>query len=559
MAKADAHFVDSGIAGLTAATTWTSSNYKTTEGDYTEFFVGFDITPLTDYYIIAKATSESALNTDFGTSGYFGYTWAGGGTASTRDAVQLSSGKLLIPHNYYKLTMVNTDGTIDTTFATSGTYTMANNITVNKVLVDSVGNFHVFGGVAAAGSNITYRKLSSNGTYLGGITAGNSSASFNDAIWADSGKTRIIACGTANAGNTADIFAINPTTADIDTDWAGNLGLGGYAQFAYPASTLYTLKLLSDGILCYQQNSVLLFKIELDGSALDTSWGTNGVVDFSNNMSAYGDCREVDVYGDDEVFVLSRVNSGGLHIYINHLDATGTVTATHEFTGAGQYTYTCLQVFNDKLILAGNGGNADNVEIWSQDFVKESGFDLAGDFTVTAITYVIPDESTKEPDVNTVTGTQSRTVQYPSDYSHLNGETVQILGDGAVYPDEVVTNGTVSVSSICSNVHAGYQFISRLLPTKLDGEVYLKRIHEIILKFYQTLGGKFGETTSSLDTIHFRKTSDEMNDSPDLFTGHIELPFDGSWNRRGDIWIYQVQPLPMTLIGCDATLDFSDD
>jgi len=93
---------------------------------------------------------------------------------------------------------------------------------------------------------------------------------------------------------------------------------------------------------------------------------------------------------------------------------------------------------------------------------------------------------------------------------------------------------------------------------KLDGEIKMKRISEIILQLYNTLGGKFGEDEDNLNTIIFRSAGDVMDDSPALFIGHKVLSFNGSYNRRGDVVIKQSQPLPMKLLGIAAKVYIED-
>lgn len=137
--------------------------------------------------------------------------------------------------------------------------------------------------------------------------------------------------------------------------------------------------------------------------------------------------------------------------------------------------------------------------------------------------------------------------------SHLEGETVQVLADGKVHPDCVVTSGAITLNYTASKVHVGYGFTSTLKPMKPDiegtGISVIKHIFGAIISFYNTLGAKFGTSTSSMDTVTFRTTADEMNDSPELFTGAKEVPVGGGFEYEGDFIIQQTQPLPTTVRG----------
>ncbi len=137
---------------------------------------------------------------------------------------------------------------------------------------------------------------------------------------------------------------------------------------------------------------------------------------------------------------------------------------------------------------------------------------------------------------------QARTTTFPQDRSHLNGETVQILDDGVVVADQTVASGVVS--GIAGTYHIGLAYTSTLKPSKLDlegmGIILTKVITKAIVSFYNTLKGKVGNSVSNLETVSFDTT---------LFTGIKEVPFDGGYERSGDILVIQDEPLPCTVRG----------
>ena len=139
---------------------------------------------------------------------------------------------------------------------------------------------------------------------------------------------------------------------------------------------------------------------------------------------------------------------------------------------------------------------------------------------------------------------------YPTGLTHLEGEEVQLLVDGAVVASDTVSGGAVDGDDGTEN-RVGLGYISQVKPSKLDvegmGIALTKRITEAVLSFYKTLGGQYGPTTDDLDTIPFRTT--ETDSAPDLFTGVKELHFDGGYEKEGDVIVYQDQPLPITVRG----------
>jgi len=145
---------------------------------------------------------------------------------------------------------------------------------------------------------------------------------------------------------------------------------------------------------------------------------------------------------------------------------------------------------------------------------------------------------------------------------HLEGETVSVLGDGSVHADVVVSSAIATLTEYYNKCHIGKGFASKLVPMKLAypganirGKV--KRIHEIIFSFQDTLGAKFG-TDEATETIPFRVTSDPMGSPPPLFTGEKIQTFPGDYGYEGNIYIEQTQPLPMTVRSITAKLQVYD-
>ena len=147
------------------------------------------------------------------------------------------------------------------------------------------------------------------------------------------------------------------------------------------------------------------------------------------------------------------------------------------------------------------------------------------------------------------TGEQNRTTAMPADYAHLNGQTIQCLGDASYLGTDVVASGTVTIDDDTTVNHVGLQYTSKLLPMKLDGEVHVKRISKIVPNFNESVGGDYGKSLSDLDSMVLRDANDPLDTDAVLYSGTVELPFDGLYDRSGDIHITQDEPLPMKLLG----------
>ena len=138
---------------------------------------------------------------------------------------------------------------------------------------------------------------------------------------------------------------------------------------------------------------------------------------------------------------------------------------------------------------------------------------------------------------------------------HLEGETVQILADGAVVPDQVVINGTITLDKAASKINYGLGYVSDVETMRIEAgsangtsQGKIKRINKVTIRFFDTLGAKFGPNENKLDIIPFRSTSDPMDSAPPRFSGDKEGSFNSGYETEGRVFIRQEQPLPLTVL-----------
>ena len=122
---------------------------------------------------------------------------------------------------------------------------------------------------------------------------------------------------------------------------------------------------------------------------------------------------------------------------------------------------------------------------------------------------------------------------------HLEGETVQILADGAVKPNEVVTSGQITLESEASIVHVGLSFTSKVKTMPLEGggesgtsQGKPQRVHKVHIRILDSLAMKHGIDDTDLSIDHFRESSGLMDQSPDLFTGIRTILLDGDYDNE---------------------------
>lgn len=142
-----------------------------------------------------------------------------------------------------------------------------------------------------------------------------------------------------------------------------------------------------------------------------------------------------------------------------------------------------------------------------------------------------------------------------SGLNHLEGETVQIVGDGAVYPPKTVTAGAVALSGPpASKIEVGLPYYSLLesmrpeVPVQGTSQGRMKHWSEIIVRLEESLGCYVNG-----EEIPFRSSTDLMDAPPPIFTGDRAMRNVGR-DTDGTVIVEQRQPLPLTVVGIFGTL-----
>ena len=152
----------------------------------------------------------------------------------------------------------------------------------------------------------------------------------------------------------------------------------------------------------------------------------------------------------------------------------------------------------------------------------------------------------------TYRGAETSTI---SGLTWLEGEEVAILANGKVLPNQVVTNGKISLSEPATLVHVGLPIEADIqtLPTVLSlqdgsyGMGHMKNINEVWARVYKTSGFMAGPTFDSL-TEYKQRTTENYGNPPDLMDKEIALTTFANWSDTGAVCIRQAYPLPMTLV-----------
>ena len=142
-----------------------------------------------------------------------------------------------------------------------------------------------------------------------------------------------------------------------------------------------------------------------------------------------------------------------------------------------------------------------------------------------------------------------------SGLNHLEGETIQILADGAAHADKTISGGSITLDRSASKVHIGYGYTSSLETLRMEAgaedgiaQGKIKRIHGVTARFFQTVGAELGPDNNNLDRLPFRDSSMSMDQAVPLFNGDKEISFPSGYDNDAKIVIRQTQPLPMTIL-----------
>ena len=153
------------------------------------------------------------------------------------------------------------------------------------------------------------------------------------------------------------------------------------------------------------------------------------------------------------------------------------------------------------------------------------------------------------------------TREYESDVSqvsgleHLEGKSVQVLGDGQLQAEKTVASGIIAIDPPAKKITVGLGYRALTEPMPLEIVVQqgtslgtVKRVVSARIQFYRSLGVSAGVDEDSLEGIVDLEFSHAMGEPIPPFSGVKELTLSGDWDKSGKLVIVQDNPLPMTVL-----------
>jgi hypothetical protein len=139
---------------------------------------------------------------------------------------------------------------------------------------------------------------------------------------------------------------------------------------------------------------------------------------------------------------------------------------------------------------------------------------------------------------------------------HLEGRTdVGGLANGYVFRSKTVTNGTITLDSPASRVHAGLLYTADLETLRLDAgakatdsvQGKAKKISRLTVRVEHSLGFWSGVSRDRMREAKFGLPA-QYGQPPDLITGDKDITLTPEWNKEGQYVVQQRDPLPLTIL-----------
>lgn len=142
-----------------------------------------------------------------------------------------------------------------------------------------------------------------------------------------------------------------------------------------------------------------------------------------------------------------------------------------------------------------------------------------------------------------------------SGLSHLEGETVNILADGAVSPPQVVTGGALptALEAPASRIQIGLPITAdlQLLPLAFEAQAFgqgrQKNVNKVWLRVNNSSGIFAGPSFTQLKEAK-QRTTEPYGQPPNLQSQEIPIVLTPTWQDNGTVCVRQSDPLALTLV-----------
>jgi len=373
--------------------------------------------------------------------------------------------------------------------------------------------------------------------------------------------------------NVGNLLLFNQRAGRKVRELVFNFDVDGYLA---PDITLLAEHVTESGItdMAYQQeNDTLIWAVTADGTLIACTYLRDQNVVGWHRHPVGGELAEVETVAvipsadglRDELWcvVKRRINSTHTRRYIEYINPdifvdSGLVLDTPiTITGATQANPVVVTTSGSHGL--SDGDLVDIKAIKGMTELNGNRYKVANKTSTTFELTLQSDDSNVDGSSYTAydTGGEVRLgITTVTGLEHLEGETVQIVGNGAVFPDKTVSAGSVTVSEAVSEAYVGLAYTSTVKPSRPEFGMPMgitqgksKRWNNVFVRLLNTTG-----IAINGDQMPFRKSSDPMNEKVAAFTGDKKVSNMG-WDKDGFVEVKQEQPLDMHVVAIGGDLN----
>lgn len=168
--------------------------------------------------------------------------------------------------------------------------------------------------------------------------------------------------------------------------------------------------------------------------------------------------------------------------------------------------------------------------------------------------------------VSIASGDWNLSITSVSGLEYLEGETIRVLDDGGQKtPDEVVTNGTITLEGQSNKLVIGLDYEKSFRTLNIDAGSALGtnigskgRVTDVYVSVFETLGGQIGHDGTTFDNIFELEGNSEGGKGIEPQTGIRRTKPPGGWNNTLQASYKQPNGLPSTILGMTFKGEIND-
>ncbi|MCC7304768.1 MAG: hypothetical protein IT558_00755 [Alphaproteobacteria bacterium] len=303
-----------------------------------------------------------------------------------------------------------------------------------------------------------------------------------------------------------------------------------------------------------------------NGGDFDEDTGVTG-----GDRSLFKSVAVVPEGNEDAIYVIAeRLIDGATVQYIERFASRNFVTLENayfvdcgiSYDGNPKNIESITQANPGVVTITGHGyNNGDDLDFTEIEGMEELNGQRVYVKNKTANTFELADQHGTNINTTSYTaytgGGVSRTVisSISAGIDHLEGETVSILGNGAVQPKKTVTGGAITLDQPASIIQIGLPIEAdiQLLPLAYEareggfGQGRVKNVNEVWLRVHESSGIFAGPSFTRLTEIK-QRTNEPYGTPPALKSAELPLKITPSWGDSGAPCVRQSDPLPLTIV-----------